>query len=173
MYFQADIDHFLCHEDLVGSIKPLNNSIREKAPSLQRGTVGKDIVRMIQTFAKGMQLDVKKVKPGLGIADEPDYGFCNTTIGRLGMDPEDLNENLTVILQALNEHKPNRKDKTGFITRVMLYCLPNQLPKIDKNFYFSVFHPEIYDPKAEEQEKAVSEGRKAIIENVKKLKMHE
>ena len=170
IYFQADIDHFLCHEDLAGSIKPLHGAIRDKAPSLANGTLGTDVIRMIQTFAKGLQINVKKPKTGLGLADEPDFGFCESTIGRLTMPPEDMNHNLSAILAALNEHKPRRKDGTGFITRVMLYCLPNQAAEVNKFFRFSIKHAEIYDPKAEEQEEALAKGRKEIMENVKKLK---
>lgn len=40
------------------------------------------MVRMIQTFCKGMYLQVEKVRPSTGVADEPDYGVCKTTIGK-------------------------------------------------------------------------------------------
>ena len=45
-------------------------------------TVGTDMVRMIQTFCKGMYIHVEKVRPSTGVADEPDYGVCRTTIGK-------------------------------------------------------------------------------------------
>ena len=45
-------------------------------------TIGSDMVRMIQTFCKGMYLQVEKVRPSTGVADEPDYGVCKTTIGK-------------------------------------------------------------------------------------------
>ena len=41
------------------------------------------MVRMIQTFCKGMYIHVEKVRPSTGVADEPDYGYCKTTIGKL------------------------------------------------------------------------------------------
>ena len=40
------------------------------------------MVRMIQTFCKGMYIHVEKVRPSTGVADEPDYGVCRTTIGK-------------------------------------------------------------------------------------------
>ncbi len=80
----AEVDYFLCHEELSGQVRPLTNSIREKAPSLKNGTIGSDIKRMIQTFSKGMSLEVKKVAAQIGVAEEPDYASCITTIGRLG-----------------------------------------------------------------------------------------
>ena len=63
---------------------PLRSVLRDKIPNVQNGSIGTDIVRMIQTFAHGMQLNVEKVKPSQGVADEPDYGQCFATIGRLG-----------------------------------------------------------------------------------------
>ena len=119
-----------------------------------------------------MHLSVQKAKNIPGYAEEPDYASCRTTIGRLEMSPEDMNENLTAILERLNESKPKRKDGTGFITRVSLYCLPNDLPlaELPKYFQFSIKHKEIYDPRLDEQEKALTEGRKQIMENVAKLK---
>ena len=37
-----------------------------------------------------MALNVEKVKPAVGVADEPDYGHCVATIGRLGMEVDDM-----------------------------------------------------------------------------------
>ena len=37
-----------------------------------------------------MSLNVEKVKPAVGVADEPDYGHCVATIGRLGMEVDDM-----------------------------------------------------------------------------------
>ena len=117
-----------------------------------------------------MTLNVEKIKPTTGVADEPDYGQCITTVGRLGMEIEDIKDNLTTVLDVLDENKPKRKDGTGFITRVMLYCLPNQVSNISKNYYFSIMHPLIYDPRADEQTKFLAKAREQIAENVKKLK---
>ena len=85
----------MAHEDLTKDCRSLNAHLRDKAPSIVQGTIGNDVVKLIQTFAKGMYLQVEKVRPSVGIADEPDYAFCNGTIGRLGMETEDLNTNLT------------------------------------------------------------------------------
>jgi len=52
----------------------------------------------------------------------------------------------------------------------MLYCLPNQVLSVSKHFHFSVVHLLVYDPRVEEQEKVLTEGREQITENVKKLK---
>lgn len=164
----SEIDHFVCHTDLAGQIRPLNAALRDKVPTMANESIGSDVVKMVQTFAKGMQVTVEKVKPGLGVADEPDYGVCKATIGRLGMANEDLVENMTAILEKLNENKPKRKDGSGLITRVQVYCLVNG--SAAQNFQFSLIHPLIYDERVEEQEKLISEGRAEVAKNVEKLR---
>ena len=168
--FQAEIDHFLCHDELSGQIRPLNAALRDKAPNNQDGTIGNDMVRMVQTFAKGMYLNVKKVAPSAGVKDEPDYGFCTATIGRLNMSVDDMRDNLWVILDSLNVNAPKRKDKTGFITRVQAYVMPNGVTSAPKPYHFSIIHPTIYDNRVEEQENVITQGMEEIAKNVEKLK---
>ena len=169
-FFQAEIDHFLCHDELAGQIRPLSSALRDKAPTVNNGTIGSNMVRLVQTFAKGMYLNVKKIQASAGVKDEPDYGFCTATIGRLSMTVEDMNENLTEILTNLNQNAPKRKDGSGFITRVQTYVLPNGVATAPKFFHFSVKHPVIYDPRIEEQDKVIQEGMEEIAKNVEKLK---
>ena len=49
----AEVDFFLCHEELLKQLGPLRSVVRDKTPNTANGTIGIDIVRMIQTFAKG------------------------------------------------------------------------------------------------------------------------
>ena len=86
------------------------------------GTIGNDIPLLIATITRGMDVTIQKPKPSLGIADEPDYGFCEAPIGRLDMDVAAIESNLTVLLQKLNENRPKRKEKDddSFITRCIL-----------------------------------------------------
>lgn len=79
----ADIDNFVCHEDLSIHMKSLVGVLREKSPQRKNGTMGTDITKMVKTFKSGLELTVQKVKPDLFNKDEPDYGFCLTPIGLL------------------------------------------------------------------------------------------
>ena len=58
-----------------------------------------------------MSLTVEKVKPAMGVADEPDYGHCVATIGRLGMEVDDMKVKL--VSMELNNflHFFSRKGK--------------------------------------------------------------
>ena len=60
-----------------------------------------------------MSLNVEKVKPAMGVADEPDYGHCVAVIGRLGMEVDDMKVKL--VSKELNNflHFFSRKRKTG------------------------------------------------------------
>ena len=84
--------------------------------------MGYDIPLMVATFARGMTVNVQKVKPTLGVADEPDYAFCEATIGRLDMDNEKLAGNLSALLQKMSENRVKRKDPKddAFITRCII-----------------------------------------------------
>ena len=63
---QAEVDYFLCHEELAGQMKQLVGLLRDKLPKFSEGTVGADICRMVKTFGRGMFVDVVKPKPMLG-----------------------------------------------------------------------------------------------------------
>jgi hypothetical protein len=144
--------------------------LRDKTPTIAAGTIGKDIPGMINIFGKGMHLGINKVKPSLGVADEPDYGFCETSIGRLEMNVEDIHENLTAILEVINENKPKRKDNSGFITRVMAYILPSGATSVPSTSKFTIIHPLVHDLRVKEQEQVVTEGRAAIARTLTELK---
>lgn len=100
-------------------MKQLVGQLRDKVPKLTDGTIGTDVPRLVKTFGKGMYVDVLKMKPTLGkkralgffthlshlfnskilgIADEPDFGYCEATIGTLEMEEHQLNDNLTALL---------------------------------------------------------------------------
>ncbi len=80
-FFQADIDNFIGHTELLKAMKPLVGLLRDKMPSVINGTIGDDVPLLIKKFGKGMEVEIKKVKPALGTADEPDYGYCVASIG--------------------------------------------------------------------------------------------
>lgn len=166
----ADFDHFVCHEELSNALKPLSGLLRDKLPNIKDGTVGLDVPLLVKTFGRGMFVSVNKVQPTLGVADEPDYASCEVTIGRLDMDDEHIKENLEVLLTALNEHKPKRKDDSGLLTRIIFSVKPLEGQEEDPAGKFSVVHPLLDDPRIEEQAKVLVEGKASIAETVRQLR---
>ena len=88
------------------------------------------------------------------------------------MEVGDMLENLTAVLEAIDENKPKRKDGTGFITRVQLFLEPANGIKVPHS-EFSITHELIYDPRAEEQDHIRQEGREQIAKAVEILKSNQ
>ena len=65
-FLQAEVDYFLCHDELSAQMKQLVGLLRDKLPKHSDGTIGTDITRMVKTFGRGMFVDVVKPKPTLG-----------------------------------------------------------------------------------------------------------
>ena len=80
---KADIDHFVCHEDLLLQMKTLMGLLREKTPKKNTGTVGSDVTRMVRTYCSGITVDIKKVPHTMGRPEEPDYAYCDVAFGYL------------------------------------------------------------------------------------------
>jgi len=164
----ADIDHFVAHEEMAGLLNPLNNILRDKNPRVQLGTVGPDVSLLVKAFARGMNIQVMKVKPELGIADEPDYGYCEAPIGTLEMEPAQVKENLDAILDKLDEGRPpKRKDPNdvAFMTRCVLRVVGDS----DVTSHFSIFHDMVTDKKGRQQEQALADARTVVQRKVEEI----
>lgn len=163
----ADVDFFVAHEDIIASMSPLVNILRDKMPRTTLGTVGSDMGLLVKTFNSGMNVDVKKLKPSIEIADEPDYGFCLAPIGTLDMEVDHLSENLNAVLLKLLENQPKRKEGTdqSFLTR----CILRIQGQSEEFAQFSILSEHINDAKGAEQAQAVKKGQAIIAERVREI----
>jgi len=164
----ADIDHFVAHDDMAKDMAPLTNILRDKVPNAKEDTVGPDVAMLVKTFAKGMVIDVNKVKPQLGVAgDEPDYAFCVFPIGDTEMGHEQIGLNLDVILDSLMEKAPKRKDPkdNAFLTRCSLSLAGDK----DPTAKFSVLRHVIKDNKGRTQEEHLEQNRLAVQRKVEQI----
>ena len=167
-FSQTDVDHFVAHSDMADSLKPLINILRDNVPMVKNGTIGEDIGLLVKTFGRGMEVQIRKVKPDLGVADEPDYGYCIAPIGTLDMDPALIAENLDAILEKLDENRPKRKDPkdNAFLTRCMIRVSGDD----DPHSNFSVLRDTISDDKGRKQPEDVAVGKAMVEEKVKQIK---
>jgi len=117
----AEIDHFIAHEDMMTELKPLLGVLREKMPKKIAGTVGTNLDQMVKTFGHGMSVSVVKPKQTLGMAEDPSFAFCELQVGRLTMEPSQIEANLEKALEVIREKKPSKR-AGGWITRAQLYC---------------------------------------------------
>ncbi len=116
-----------------------------------------------------LTFQVKKVVPSVYVAKQPDYGYCEASLGYLSTEDEKLKDNLDVLLETLMEAKP-RREKGGFITRSVIkgsqvslcvcvclifliswYRVQLQLMDGSPHAIFAIKHPLIYDEKLQEQ----------------------
>ncbi len=58
LILQIEMDHFICHEDLLVHMRSVAGMLRDKTPKKLDGTVGQDIQKMIRTFRSGMTVQV-------------------------------------------------------------------------------------------------------------------
>ncbi|TRY74028.1 hypothetical protein TCAL_06698 [Tigriopus californicus] len=147
----AEVDHFLCHDELAATMRTMVGVLREKTPLKGGDSVGTNIKKMIQVFKSGMEVQVRKVKPSLVAPNEPDYAFAEIPIGKLTQDPEEMRANLDSALDSLLEGQ-SKKASGGFITRLILKLE-------DGPFYteYSIDHPLLSDEKLRNHQKARSE----------------
>ncbi len=57
-FCQAELDHFVCHQDLFSQMRVLTGMLRDKTPKQLDGTVGSDVAKMVRTFRSGMVVQV-------------------------------------------------------------------------------------------------------------------
>ncbi len=79
-------------------MKSLMGLLREQTPNPAKGTVGKDLVKMIRTFKTGVNVDVKKVAKAIRVEDDPSYGYCEVPFGNFNMPFEQMEENLNLVI---------------------------------------------------------------------------
>jgi len=164
----ADVDYFVAHTEMAGEMAPLNNILRDKVPNVKEDTVGPDVAILVKTFAKGMVVDVNKVKPQLGIAgDEPDYAFSVFPVGDTEMTSQQIGLNLDVVLDKIMEKAPRRKDPkdNAFVTRCTLSLEGDD----DPTAKFSVLRDVIKDDKGRTQEEQLEVGRMTVQRKVAEI----
>lgn len=116
----SEFDHFLATEDIVPDLKPLVGILRDKFPKKNLGSVSADVGKMVQTFAHGMLVSVNKPKKTLGYEEDLSYGVAEVQIGRLNQAINEIEGNLTTLLETVREQAP-RRAAGGFVTRCELY----------------------------------------------------
>jgi len=153
----SDYDHFVATTEIAPELKPLLGILRDKFPTKQLGSVSPDIAKMVQTFAHGMQVSINKPKKTLGFEEDPSYGIAEVQIGRLNQTNDQLEGNLTSVLQTVRENAP-RKKTGGFVTRCELYI---EGPLKSK---FTVIHELVDDERYRNHVKEISRNNGVKVE---------
>ncbi|KAL0979866.1 hypothetical protein UPYG_G00190830 [Umbra pygmaea] len=86
-------DFYIAVPDIMTKLLPLKNKLRRKFPKSKRGSVGLDIVNMLELFKFGHEYMVEN-------------DTVSTTIGLLNMSTEQLLANIEFILKDVCSHRP-------------------------------------------------------------------
>ncbi|XP_045134885.1 39S ribosomal protein L1, mitochondrial-like [Portunus trituberculatus] len=129
-----DYDHFIAETDILPDFVAVRGLIRKRFPAVRNGTAGTDVLALLERFTRGIEYHTAKDKY------HHDYATIRVPFGRLGMSNEQLEDNLSVLLQDVNQQKPNKKSN-DLITRAIIFCPPTK-------WYFKINH-RLYLPQSE------------------------
>lgn len=123
-----DYQYYIAHQNMLADLVHIRGLMKRKFPSPRLGTLGTDVVGMINKFMNGITYSVVK--------DENQKDFALTTVqfGTLDMDINHLEKNLQSLLSDIDSMRPKRTGK--FITRVLIKSPPSKEElKIDPFVY--------------------------------------
>lgn len=110
-------DHIVSHTDMIIPLSEIRGVLKEHFPNKIRGNFGTDMDQLVKKFVEG--IDFQCVKDDY----EKDYAWVEAIIGRLNMNIEQLQQNLSYFLERVEDFKPKEvpaKDYNGLISRVLL-----------------------------------------------------
>ena len=92
-----DFDVLLCTPDVMGMVGRLGSILRAKMPSKKAGTVAPDIGRVVKEIKTASRVEYRVEKAGI----------VHAPIGKVSFTPEQLQENLLALVDALVKAKPS------------------------------------------------------------------
>uniref|UniRef100_A0A914WI12 Mitochondrial ribosomal protein L1 n=1 Tax=Plectus sambesii TaxID=2011161 RepID=A0A914WI12_9BILA len=141
-----DFDFAVAHTDMAMAIPPIRGILKKKFPTKLNGGLGDDIAQLVEKFKTGVQYTIK------GDPIYPDWGLCDTIVGKLDMPPDELEMNVNCLIEAVCKH---RNAVLGpFINRAVLMVVPG-----DEYFSLKIDHL-LPVPTAEEIEKFEKQKKK-------------
>nr|CAG4640970.1 EOG090X089S [Eulimnadia texana] len=123
-----DYDYIVAHSSMANEITPLRGLLKKKYPNPKNGSVGADIGKIVERFAKGIEFSSNKDM------HELDYATVEVPIGRLSMPTEHLEANLDVILKDI--HQLKTRGTKPMITHCVIKSSPTREKlRIDHEIY--------------------------------------
>lgn len=114
-----EYDHFIAETDMLAELVAIRGLIRKRFPNVRSGTAGTDVLAILERFTKGVEYHTAKDKY------HHDYATITAPFGRLSLSPDQLEENLSVLLKDVENQKPQRKSG-NLITLAKILCTPSK-----------------------------------------------
>ncbi|CAL1615389.1 unnamed protein product [Knipowitschia caucasica] len=105
---EISADFYVAVPDMLVKMIPLKNKLRKKFPKNKRGSVGMNIVKMLDLFKTGHEYMVE------------DNCYVRTQIATLDMSSEYILENLHTLLTDVYSHRQATTDLGPFIERAII-----------------------------------------------------
>lgn len=124
----TDYQYVVAHPNILPDLVQIRGLMKKKFPNPKNGTLGTDIVEMVQRFINGIQYSAMKNEVA------PEFGLVTAPVGTLDMNEKHLEENLVALIKDIDTMRPRRAGK--FICRVLLKSPPStEVFKIDPFLY--------------------------------------
>lgn len=114
----SDFQYIIAHTNMLPDLVHVRGLMRRKFPNPKLGTLGNDVIEMINRFMNGITYSVTKDE------NQKDFAALDIKIGTLNMDTKHLESNLASVLRDIDSMRPKRDGK--FITRVLLKSPPSK-----------------------------------------------
>jgi large subunit ribosomal protein L1 len=161
----SDFQYVIAHTNMLPDLVHIRGLMRRKFPSPKLGTLGTDVIEMINRFMNGITYSVTKDE------NQKDFASIDIQFGTLDMDTKHLESNLASVLKDIDSMRPKRDGK--FITRVLLKSPPSKEElKINPFLYVPEGRTasgskksvaEKVDENDEEEEEAIEKERKEAV----------
>lgn len=123
-----DYQYIIAHTNMLPDLVHVRGLMRKKFPNPKNGTMGSNVVEMVNRFMNGITYSVVKDE------NQKDFAALEIQIGTLDMEKKHLESNLSSLLKDIDSMRPKREGK--FITRVTLKSPPSKEElKIDPFVY--------------------------------------
>uniref|UniRef100_T1IXS5 39S ribosomal protein L1, mitochondrial n=1 Tax=Strigamia maritima TaxID=126957 RepID=T1IXS5_STRMM len=120
-----DFDYCVTTPDVIPEVVPIRGILNKKFPNQRKGTAGFDIGAMVKKLSHCIEYRI------VGNPPEPQFAWLNVPIGKLGMSSNQIEENLTSLLDDVCSQKP-AKLGPPIVRLLFLTC-----PPTDEKFLIS------------------------------------
>lgn len=153
-----DYDFCVAHVDMAQHIPPLRGILKSRFPTKLNGALGEDLEELIERFKSGVKVDIQ------GDPVYPQWGLCNAVVGKLSMSDEEIEANVSAVINAVCKH---RSPALGpFINRALLMVIPGEAHfAIDVEKYIPVLSEEEIEKWAKRTSKKKKEVK--VVKEVK------
>ncbi|XP_014676708.1 PREDICTED: 39S ribosomal protein L1, mitochondrial-like [Priapulus caudatus] len=117
---KGDYNTIIASNDIIPDLIVIRGYLRKQFPNTRNDSLGSDVGVMVHNYLNGVTMQAEKP------AGVHSYANIVVPVGRLNMNPEELEANVKNMINQAMSHKPNRAFSDKFITRSLLTVPPGK-----------------------------------------------